>query len=295
MAAKPKKRRSFPPAAEPEKPKKKKKNDVGALPPRRWGLIALFFTIAIGGTYMAIWMRPVEQIPRFTYEKIREYKHDENAFTQGLVFHDGHLFESTGLEKESTLRKVNLLTGEVVKSHKLKDTEFGEGLTFLNGKFYQLTWQDKIGYVYDEDFNQLETFEYDYEGWGITNDGTHLIVSDGTAALRFLDPNTFEEKKKLFVKRKDRKLIGRLNELEFHGKQIYANKYETDDIYRINSETGEIEAIISLKKLWPISDRPKRNGRSVPLNGIAINPESQKMLVTGKLCPAIYEIDIVPQ
>ena len=289
-----KKRKSFvPPPSEPET----KKNVASSLdaPPRRWGLLALFFTIAIGGPYLAMWMRPQIGIPECGYKVVAEYPHDGSAFTQGLLVKDGFVYESTGLLKESTLRKVDFETGEVVQTHKLKDNEFGEGLTYLNGSFYQLTWQNKIGYVYDENFNQTGTFEYDHEGWGIATDGTHLIISDGTARLRFLDPKTFEEKKVLFVKRADRKLIGQLNELEFFGSKIYANRYNKDEIYRINSETGEVEAIVNLKGLWPVSERPRRSGQAVPLNGIAVNPKTNKMLVTGKLCPKIFEIDIFPK
>ena len=199
------------------------------------------------------------------------------------------LYESTGLLGESTIRKIDFESGEMLKKVALKPDEFGEGLTKIGDRLYQLTWQNNIGYVYDLELNQVGSWEYDYEGWGLATDGTHLIVSDGTAVVRFLDPETFEEVRAIFVRRVDRGMIGQLNELEFYGSKIYANVYNTDRIYRIHSETGEVEAIIDLAGLWPVKDRPDR--RSV-LNGIAINPDTKKMVVTGKLCPNLYEIEI---
>ena len=261
----------------------------------RWELVALFFIIAIGGTYLAVWMKPQSSIPEFGYKLIATYPHNKDAFTQGLLFHDGYLYESTGLKERSSLRKVDPETGEILKRFDLSDDLFGEGLTRFDDRFIQLTWQNNVGIVSKETeggFEEVERFPVEHEGWGITDDGNSLIVSDGTANLRFLDPYSFEETKRLYVRRKDRRVLGRLNELEYFGSKIYANLYKSDKIYRIDAETGAVEAIINLSGLWPIGERPDRES---VINGIAIKPGSKgKMWVTGKLCPYIYEIEIVP-
>lgn len=291
-----KKRRTFPPVV--EEPKKNTQHAPSSFPASgtRWELVALFLIIAVGGTYVAVWMRPMNAIPEFGYRVINKYPHDKEAFTQGLLFHDDFLYESTGLEKQSSLRKVDLKTGEVLKRLKLDDKLFGEGLTRFDDQFIQLTWQNRTGIVYretEDGFEEIKRFPIDHDGWGITDDGKKLIVSDGTANLRFLDPDSFEEVGRLFVRRKDRRILGQLNELEHFGSKIYANIYRSDKIYRIDDQTGDVEAIIDLAGLWPISERPDR--QSV-INGIAIKPGSKrKMWVTGKLCPYIYEIEIVPQ
>ena len=288
-----KKRRSFPPVDEPAKPARKDTNG-NAGPPTRWGLVALFFVIAIGGTYLAVWLKPRSAILEFGYKVVNKYPHDGEAFTQGLLFDDGFLYESTGLRKRSTLRKVNATTGEVLKQLDLEDKFFGEGLTEFDGRFYQLTWQSKTGLVYEETeegFKEVERFPIDHEGWGITDDGSNLIISDGTANLRFLNPNTFEEVKRVYVRRKDRRILGQLNELEYFGSKVYANIFNSDKIYRIDAKTGDVEAIIDLTGLWPFNERPE--GGAV-INGIAIKRGSKgKMWVTGKLSPWIYEIEIV--
>ena len=289
-----KKRRSFPPVEEPTK----KKKSTSSIPPSRtrWELVALFFVIAIGGTYVAVWMKPVNSIPEFGYKLIKKYPHQEDAFTQGLLFHDGYLYESTGLLEKSSLRKVDPETGEVLKRLNLSDDLFGEGLTRFDDRFIQLTWKNKTGIVYketEEGFEEIKRFPIDYDGWGLTDDGRSLIVSDGTANLRFLDPDTFEETRRLFVRRKDRRILGQLNELEYFGSKIYSNLYNSDKIYRIDAATGDVEAIIDLSGLWPFGERP--DSQAV-INGIAIKPGSKgKMWVTGKLCPYVYEIEIVPK
>ncbi len=293
MAKPKKKRKSFPPPT-PE-PKKKQANTGGEFSgaKKRWDLIVLFFVIAIGGTYLAVWMNPRNQIPEFTFNRdtVKIYPHDKDAYTQGLLFHDGFLYESTGLEGRSSIRKVDPTTGEVLQQHDLAKELFGEGLEQVDGKFIQLTWKNKIGIVYDDQFKELRRFNYDHEGWGLCFDGQKLIVSDGSSRLRFLDPETFEEIGHLFVRRKDRRILGRLNELEYFGSKIYANIYDSDKLYRIDAESGSVEAIIDLGGLWPFKERPQRDA---VINGIAIKPGSTgKMWVTGKLCPNMYEIEIV--
>jgi len=293
--AKKKKRKSFPPAAA-EPPRQQTKSQSMPQSLTRWELVALFFVIAIGGTYLAVWMKPRNAIPEFTFKEIQRVPHDKDAFTQGLLFHDGFLYESTGLNERSSLRKVELESGKVLKKLDLADDLFGEGITWFGDKLIQLTWQNKTGIVYEETeegFVETKRFPIDYEGWGITDDGDSLIVSDGTANLRFLDPESFEERSRLYVRRKDRRVLGQLNELEHFGSKIYANIYNSDKIYRIDASTGSVEAIIDLSGLWPYSERP---GREAVLNGIAIKPDSKgKMWVTGKLCPHVYEIEIVPK
>lgn len=292
--AKKRKRKTFPPVEEPKKEVKKSK-PIGN-PRTRWELVALFLTITVGGTYLAVAMKPRNAIPEYGYKEIAKYKHDGNAFTQGLLFHDGFLYESTGLLERSSLRKVDPATGEVLKKLDLDDKLFGEGLTEFDGRFIQLTWQNNVGIVYretEDGFEEVERFPIDHEGWGITDDGSNLIVSDGSANLRFLNPNTFEEVKKVYVRRKDRRVLGQLNELEYFGSKIYANIFNSDKIYRIDAQTGEVEAIIDLSGLWPIGERPELGA---VINGIAIKPDADRVMwVTGKLCPWVYEIEIVPK
>ena len=199
----------------------------------RWGLVVLFFTIAIGGTYVAVWLKPRNAIPELRYKVLNKYQHDEKAFTQGLLFVDGFLYESTGLEKQSSLRKVDPKTGEVLKRLDLDGELFGEGLTEFDGRLVQLTWKNRTGIVYretEDGFEEVKRFPVDHQGWGITDDGDNLIVSDGTANLRFLDPNTFEEVKRVYVRRRDRRVLGQLNELENFGSKIYANIFNSDKI-----------------------------------------------------------------
>lgn len=290
-----KKRKSFPPVEETKKESPKSKPLVAGSR-TRWELVILFFAIAIGGTYLAVWMKPTNAIPEYGFKVINKYPHDDEAYTQGLLFRDGFLYESTGLKERSSLRKVDPETGDTLKRIELDDELFGEGLTEINGRFIQLTWQNNIGIVYeetDDGFKELKRFPIDHEGWGITDDGSNLIVSDGTANLRFLDPETFEEIKRVYVRRKDRRILGQLNELEHFGSKVYANIYNSDKIYRIDAKTGDVEAIIDLSGLWPISERPEQGA---VINGIAIKPDSKgRMWVTGKLCPWIYEIEIVPK
>ncbi len=257
--------------------------------PVRWDLVVVFLVIAVGGSYVAIFMRPSTGIPRFTYTVIREFPHDPQAFTQGLVWENGILWESTGKYGESTIRKVDLDTGEVIKKVALDDKVFGEGLTLFNDELFQLTWKAGIAYVYDRDLNKIREHHYEGEGWGLTNDGKVLILSDGTARLRFLDPKTFEEVGGITV-REGKRRVSQLNELEYIEGSIYANQWGTDLIYEINPTSGAVTGIIDLTNLWPSRKRPEEG----LLNGIAINRATKKLLVTGKLCPRIYEVDLQP-
>lgn len=259
--------------------------------PVNWWLVALFLTISIGGTYLAIWMRPKPQTPRYIYKVLNTYPHDNQAFTQGLQADGEFLWESTGLNGKSGVRKTDLKTGEVLQETKLDEKYFGEGLVWLSDKLYQLTWKAGRGFIYDRELNKIGKFDYDGHGWGLATDGQHLIISDGTPEIRFLDPETFAEVRSIWVRRAGSR-VGQLNELEVFGikPKLYANVYLTDLIYEISLKTGDVTAIIDLKGLWPISQRP----RDGVLNGIAVHPESNKMLVTGKLCPHVWEIQLLP-
>jgi glutamine cyclotransferase len=229
-------------------------------------------------------------VPVYTYRVANTYPHDRAAFTQGLVFEEGLLYEGTGLRGRSTLRLVELDTGNVLKLYSLPVQLFGEGVTVYGDKIFQLTWQAHIGFVYDKDsFELLQEFEYPTEGWGITHDDQRLIMSDGTSALHFLDPETLEEVGQIEVYDQNGP-VTRLNELEYiHGK-VYANVWKADRIVMIDPQTGQVTGWVDLTGLLSGGDR-------VPpvdvLNGIAYDAENERLFVTGKLWPKIFEIELV--
>ena len=228
-------------------------------------------------------------VPVYTYKIINTYPHDRKAFTQGLVFEKGVLYEGTGLYGESGLRKAALESGEVLQTHRLPDQFFGEGITIYDNKIIQLTWKSKIGFVYDKDsFQLLKTFEYPTEGWGITHDGRQLIMSDGTATLYFLNPETFKETDRIEVSDPAGPVV-HLNELEFIQGEIYANVWQTDCIAKIDPATGSVKGWILLTGLLNFQDY----AQSVDvLNGIAYDNETDRIFVTGKLWPKLFEIKI---
>jgi len=226
------------------------------------------------------------------FRVVNEFPHDATAFTQGLVFTDGRLYEGTGKKGESSLRRIELATGRIEQLVPLNSTYFGEGITILDGKLYQLTWQNRMGIVYDQQtFNPLATFRYTGEGWGLTHDGKQLILSDGTSTLRFIDPRTFEVVKRLKV-RANNGPIEKLNELEYRKGEILANIWYSDRIARISPETGEVLGWIDLTGLLPASQRTDKDN---VLNGIAYDEAGDRLLVTGKNWPKIFEIEIVPK
>jgi len=232
---------------------------------------------------------PVTSIPVYGYKVVRTYPHDKQAFTQGLFVEDGFLYEGTGLSGQSTLRKVKLETGEILKVHKLPQEFFGEGITPFGNKIIQLTWKSHTGFVYDKDsFRLLGTFHYPTEGWGITYDGRQLIMSDGTANLYFLSPETFHEIRRIEV-RGDKGPVVRLNELEYIRGEIFANIWLTDRIARINPHTGRVTGWIDLKGLSPFKNNEKT---TKALNGIAYDARNDRLFVTGKLWQSIYEIKV---
>lgn len=233
---------------------------------------------------------PGAQIPTYTYQIKHVYPHDREAFTQGLIFRDGRLWESTGLNGSSSLRQVELETGRVLKKIDVPQEYFAEGMTLLHGRIYQLTWQSKKGFIYDaETFHPLGEFAYRGEGWGLTDDRQQLIMSDGTNQLRFLDPVKFETKRTLSISVEGRPLA-ELNELEYVKGEIYANIWQTDKIARIDPRTGKVLGIIDLTGLLPIADR---SASTDVLNGIAYDEAGDRLFVTGKLWPKLFEIQLI--
>jgi len=228
--------------------------------------------------------------PVLGYRIVNTYPHDPRAFTQGLVFADGVLYEGTGLRGQSGLRKVDLKTGNILRVRQLSAHFFGEGITIYGNRVIQLTWRAKVGFVYDrQTFQLLETFNYPTEGWGITHDGRSLIMSDGTSTLYLLDPQTFQEVDRLAVHTRDGP-VSRLNELEYVQGEIYANVWKTDRIAKISPQTGEVVGWIDLEGLLKPEDRYRRID---VLNGIAYDVKNDHLFVTGKLWPKLFEIELV--
>lgn len=228
--------------------------------------------------------------PVSKYELVRSYPHDRDAFTQGLVFHEGFLYEGTGLNGKSGIRKVKLENGEVLQIQKLEDRYFGEGIAIVGDSLVQLTWQAGIGMVYDRrTFTRTRTFQYTGEGWGLAYDGTRLIMSDGTPTLRFLDAKTFKETGRLAVKDGGQP-VDDLNELEFVKGEILANVWQSDRIARISPRTGEVIGWIDLRGILSPQDAA---GVDV-MNGIAYDAAGERLFVTGKLWPKLFEIRVRP-
>ena len=231
-----------------------------------------------------------QPVPIYTYMILNTYTHDRDAFTQGLVLENGVLYEGTGLYGKSSLRKVDLETGKVLQVHRLPSAYFGEGITILGDTIIQLTWQAKRGFVYDKNsFEVLREFTYKTEGWGITNDGKRLIMSDGTSTLYFLDANTFIVTGHVQVY-DNNVTVANLNELEYIRGQVYANVWHTDSIAIIDPNSGRVTGWIDLSGLLP----PKTDDMPVDvLNGIAYDTEAGRLFVTGKLWPSLFEIELV--
>jgi glutamine cyclotransferase len=233
-----------------------------------------------------------ESAPTYGYEVVNTWPHDPNAFTQGLVFHDGKLLESTGEVGRSSLRRLELETGRVLQKVDVPPPYFAEGLTLFKGKVYQLTWQHQRGFIYDAwTFEKLGEFTYFGEGWGLTNDGKFLILSDGSNKLRFLDPDNFQVKKVITVLDRGRP-VNQLNELEYVQNEIYANVWHDDRIARIDAETGRVVGWINLQGL--LSPRDVSDEEAV-LNGIAYDDATGRLFVTGKLWPKLFEIRLKRQ
>ncbi len=251
---------------------------------RRLGLLLLALSIA------AVVLASCSIVPVYTYKVVHTYPHDRGAYTQGLVFDSGFLYEGTGLLGQSTLRRVELETGTVLKSRALSAQYFGEGVTVCGDRIIQLTWRSQVGFVYDKDsFELWREFTYPTEGWGITYDGQRLIMSDGSSRLYFLDPENFQVTGSIEVTDNGQPVSG-LNELEYVRGEIYANVWPTDRIVRIAPETGRVTGWIELAGLLPPEDRTEPVD---VLNGIAYDAGNDRLFVTGKLWPKLFEIELV--
>lgn len=226
----------------------------------------------------------------FSYRVVNAYAHDPEAFTQGLVYYQGVFYEGTGLWGGSSIRKVELQTGKVLQIEAIAPEHFGEGIALWGDQLIQLTWRSNVGFVYDrETFALLHEFSYATEGWGITHDGQRLIASDGTSTLYFWDPATFKEIGRIEVKDGDQPVV-RLNELEYVNGEIFANVWQTDRIARIDPTTGRVLGWIDLTGLLSAQER---TGTEDVLNGIAYDAQGERLFVTGKLWPKVFEIELV--
>ena len=233
--------------------------------------------------------RPPERLPVYSYRVVRTYPHDSKAFTQGLQYVDGFLYEGTGLTGSSSIRRVKLETGEVVQRRDLARAYFGEGITVWKTDLIQLTWQSQVAFVYDsKTFAPRRTFKYKGEGWGLTHDGTNLIMSDGTDELRVLDPATVAERRRIKVTAVGTPL-GNLNELEYMKGEILANVWTTDSVARISPATGRVTGYIDLAGLLTAAEKASVD----VLNGIAYDEKNDRLFVTGKLWPKLFEIKII--
>ncbi|HEU4690442.1 MAG TPA: glutaminyl-peptide cyclotransferase [Vicinamibacterales bacterium] len=228
--------------------------------------------------------------PVDTYRVVNSYPHDPTAYTQGLIYRDGFLYESTGLNGRSSLRKVRLDTGEVIQQRRIDQAHFAEGLSHWKDQLVQLTWQSNVAFVYDRaSFAPRRTLSYSGEGWGLTSDERRFILSDGTEQLRFLDPETFREIGRVTVTDGARP-VRDLNELEYIRGEVYANVWHTDRIARISPQTGKVTRWIDLRGLMSAG---YRLDPEAVLNGIAHDAAGDRLFVTGKLWPRLFEIEIV--
>lgn len=251
----------------------------------------LVVTIAIA-TYACA---PVSQagVPEYTYEVVHTYPHDRTAFTEGLFYLDGFLYESTGIEGASSVRKVRLETGEVVQRHDLPSAYFGEGIIHWKDRLIQLTYKTEVGFVYNlSTFETERRFEYPGEGWAMTQDGKNIFMSDGTAQIRIWDPETLQELRRITVSDQGQP-VPNVNELEWVKGEIYANIWETDRIARIDPATGRVVGWIDLAGLLNPNERIAGPEGTDVLNGIAYDAKGNRLFVTGKRWPKLFEIRLV--
>ncbi len=254
-------------------------------------VLAVLITLAASVTAIILMLKlPHNVNPKeYSYIVISTYPHDKNAFTQGLLFDGGVLYESTGLYGSSSIRRIKLETGEVLQTHELPSQYFGEGITLFDNKIIQLTWQSNKGFVYDKaSFELLQTFDYSTEGWGITYDGSRLIMSDGTSNLYFLNTETFQRMGQIEVYDTGGP-VDRLNELEYVEGYVYANVWLEEKIAIINPQTGQVEGWINMKGL---QNKENQDLNDV-FNGIAYDSKAKRLFVTGKRWPQLFEIKII--
>ena len=258
---------------------------------RELRLLAFLLALPVTSCADGVTGDPSTTAPVWTPQVLATYPHDSAAFTQGLVWADSVLIEGTGLRGQSTLRRVELATGAVLDGIQLDSQYFGEGVALVGDRIVQLTWTSNLGFVYDAaSFDELATFSYPGEGWGLAYDaaGDQLVMSDGTATLRWLDPVTFAERDRVTV-RDGGQPVYRLNELEFGGGSLYANVWPTNRIAQINPETGAVTAWIDCAGIRPAGLAP-----GAVLNGIAWDPAGQRFFVTGKLWPSLFAVEFAP-
>jgi glutamine cyclotransferase len=257
----------------------------------------LFFLVSIFVVPLPFCLSAQKAMPenaseQIAYKIIRTYPHPPGSFTQGFVYEDGFLYEGTGQFGSSSLRKIEMETGEILNEVRLPRQLFGEGITIYKDRIIQLTWFSQIGFVYDKkSFQQLDTFRYPIpiEGWGITTDGKHLIISDGSDRLYFLDPETFTLKKRLNVF-DNRGPVWKINELEYVDGAIYANVWQSPKIIKIDINSGRVTGSIELDEIIP--DKYRGHGDYV-LNGIAYDSAKKRFFVTGKMWPLVFELELL--
>jgi glutaminyl-peptide cyclotransferase len=258
---------------------KTRKTDAFALS-RRLGILFAVCALACGGAHAAV--------PRYGYEIVHTYPHDPSAFTEGLFYLNGFLYESTGLEEQSTIRKVRLDTGEVLQRLDIPAQYFGEGIVNWQGQIVSLTWKSELGFVFDlATFRQQRQFHYKGEGWALTRNSSEIIMSDGTPELRFLDPKSLRETHRIEVTLEG-KPIANVNELEWVKGEIFANVWQTDFVLRIDPANGRVIGVVNLAGLLKPQDIVP--GQTDVLNGIAYDAKADRLFVTGKNWPKLFEI-----
>jgi glutamine cyclotransferase len=254
-----------------------------------WGLLAAGAFVVYLTARDRSALPPPGPAPQFGYQVVNVYPHDPGAFTQGLIFRQGFLFESTGLNGQSSLRKVRLETGEVVQRLAIDPQHFAEGLTDPGDNLVQLTWRSNIGFVYDlPTFGLKRTFDYPGEGWGLARDGNRVIMSDGTSSLRFLNPETMKETGRVTVTDGEQS-VESLNELEMVKGELFANVWPTDHVVIISPQTGRVTGRLDLGGLLPAAERTPPVD---VLNGIAYDAARDRLFVTGKMWPRLFEIRV---
>ena len=254
-------------------------------------IFGLSSLLCLPGDVWGGWSNTYDRSPTYRYRVVNIYPHDSQAYTQGLIYHNGYLFESTGRRGSSSIRKVRLETGEVIQERRLDAKYWAEGLSYWNGQLIQLTWRAKIAFVYDlPSFRLQRTFRYSGAGWGLAHDGTQFILSDGSNRLRLLDSESFQERGQLTV-RDGSVPVNRLNELEYVRGEIYANVWRTDRIAMISPESGRVLGWLDLTDLLPQGYR--LDDHDAVLNGIAYDAENDRLFVTGKLWPRLFEIEVI--
>lgn len=246
---------------------------------------------AMAAGWLWFQMSSSDNVREWTVTVVASYPHDPSAYTQGLTIYNGEMYEGTGQYGRSTVRRVDLPTGVVERQRALRPEHFGEGIAIFDDELYQLTWKSGLGFVYELDTLALvRTFQIEGEGWGLTHDGEHLILSNGSSELAFLDPGSLDVVNRIAV-RDAGQPVDQLNELEFIRGEVWANVWFDDRIVRISPTTGEVVGWVDLSGLYPASQR----GYEDVLNGIAFDSESDRLFVTGKNWPRLYEIELIPK